>query len=195
MEQNLNKFIAVSYQLFTVNEGKTELVEEATAEQPYQFISGFGLTLDKFENAIAGLQQGETFDLSLSPEEAYGDFEQAHVLDLDKSIFTIDGKFDEENICEGGIVPLQNEDGTRFTGTILKITDQTVTVDLNHPLAGKSLNFKGQVIESREATNDEIAAMVNQISGGGCGCGGGCGDGGCGGGCHHDSDACGCGNS
>ena len=68
-------------------------------------------------------------------------------------------------------------------------------MDLNHPLAGKSLNFKGTILENREATNSEIQGMINRLSGEGCGCG--CGDceGGCGGECgeHHDHD-CGCGH-
>ena len=66
-----------------------------------------------------------------------------------------------------------------------------VKVDLNHPLAGNKLNFKGYVIENREATNDEIQTLLNHMNGGGCSghCGGcenegGCkGEGGCG---HHD---------
>ena len=59
------------------------------------------------------------------------------------------------------------------------MTDTHVTVDLNHPLAGENLHFKGKVIEVREATEQEIAALYG--GGGGCGCGsGGCGDEGCG---------------
>ncbi|MFR5269651.1 MAG: hypothetical protein ACLTGI_01540 [Hoylesella buccalis] len=53
------------------------------------------------------------------------------------------------------MVPLQNEEGTRFMGRILEVNDKQVKVDLNQPLAGKTLNFKGKVIENREATNEE----------------------------------------
>ena len=77
----------------------------------------------------------------------------------------------------------------------MDITDDKVKMDLNHPLAGKTLNFKGRVLEKREASNQEIQNLVNFLSGeGGCGCGdcgGGCGDHECGG--HHDH-GCGCGH-
>ena len=119
------------------------------------------------------------------------------MLDLDRSIFQINGHFDHENIFVDAIVPLQNEEGNRFYGRVMDITDDKVKMDLNHPLAGKTLNFKGKVLEKREASNQEIQNLVNFLSGeGGCGCG--CGD--CGGGCgdhecdgHHDH-GCGCGH-
>lgn len=104
---------------------------------------------------------------------------------MDKSIFEIDGKFDDKHIFVDAIIPLQNEDGNRFMGQVLAITDEKVRVDLNHPLAGKELNFVGEVVECREASNEEIQSLINSLSGGGChggcgNCGGNC-DGGCGG--------------
>ena len=194
MKKQVNQFIAVSYQLHSVeNEGMT-LVEEATEERPYRFISGFGLTLDLFEEAIVNLRAGQEFEVELPPEQAYGHFQPEHVLDLEREVFTVDGRFDAENIYEGAVVPLQNEEGTRFMGRILDVGDKRVKVDLNHPLAGKTLNFKGKVIENREATNEEIAAMVNQMAGG-CGCGGHSEGSCCCGGCGSSNErGCCCGN-
>lgn len=195
MENKHNMFVAVSYTLYTVDGEKKEKIEEAPASKPFEFITGFGVTLDEFEKQIAQLDKGADFEFQLSKEQAYGDFEQERVLDLDRSIFQINGHFDHENIFEGAVVPLQNEDGNRFYGRVLEIGADKVKMDLNHPLAGKTLNFKGRVLEKREASNQEIQNLVNFLSGeGGCGCGdcgGGCGDHECDG--HHDH-GCGCGH-
>ncbi len=188
MDTTSSKYITVAYELYTDYNGKNELVEKAPAEHPFQFISDMGTTLDAFEAQIKPLQKGEKFDFTLSVEEAYGEYEQERVLELNKDIFKINGKFDNEHIYPGSVVPLMNNDGARFNGTIVEVKDDTVTVDLNHPLAGKALHFIGEVTENRDATKEEIQNLLNMLSGeGGCGgCGGGC----CGGGCD-DDDCCG----
>lgn len=181
-----NKYIAVSYKLYTVENGEREFVEEATAERPFQFISGFGVTLEEFEKQIAGLETGADFEFELDKDKAYGDSEPSRILDLEREMFCINGHFDHENIFKDAIVPLQNEDGNRFYGRVLDITEDKVKMDLNHPLAGKTLFFTGKVLESREATKDEIQGFINRLSGEGCGCGGDCG-----GGCDCGGDHCG----
>lgn len=195
MSTSTNKYITVAYELYTEMDGQQEMVEKATAEHPFQFISGMGTTLDAFEAQIAPLSKGDKFNFTLSVDEAYGPFEQERVIEVSKDIFKINGHFDKDHIYPGAVVPLMNADGARFNGTISEVQDTTVTVDLNHPLAGKALNFVGEVTESREATKEEIQGMLNRLSGeGGCGCG--C----CGGGCDDDCDCeggesgCGCGH-
>ena len=194
----MNKYVAVAYRLYTKdNEGKRELVEEATKEQPFQFVSGLGMTLDDFEAQIVGLEKDGEFDFELTPEQAYGQYEQERVIKVPRSTFEIDGRLDKDYIFEGAIVPLQNADGQRFNGLIQQIGDTEVTLDLNHPLAGKALIFTGVVTEIREATKDEITATLKMITGeGGCGCG--CEDcSGCDDHCEHDhqhGDHCGCGH-
>jgi len=185
MDIKLNKYIAVAYKLFTIDGDKSELVEEAPVSKPFQFISGYGIALESFEEAVSGLGKGDKFDFTLTKDQAYGDYEQEHVIDLDKSIFTINGHFDHDNIFVGAMVPLQNDDGNRFHGKVLSITDDKVRMDMNHPLAGKVLNFKGCVIEYRDATINEIQALINRISGGDCDCG-----------CehHHNGEECHCHN-
>jgi len=186
MNQNSNKYIAVSYKLYDVTDGNSELLEETSLDRPFDFISGLGIALEAFENAVTPLAQGENFDFVLSPDEAYGTYVKERVLELDKSIFSIDGKFDSDHVVKDAVLPLQNEDGMRFNGRVLDITDNTVVIDLNHPLAGKSLHFVGAVEKSREATKEEIAQYIESINGHHkCKCGGGCGS------KDHDGE-CGC---
>lgn len=199
MENKTNKLIAAQYQLFTISDnGERKLVEETTKEQPFVFITGFDAALDALEEHLENLKLGEKFDFELEKEKAFGEYEPSRVIELNKEMFIVDGQFDSKNIFKGAQIPLKNEDGNFFIGTVLEIGDAAVKVDLNHPLAGKKLNFKGYIIENREATKDEIKTMLSHMNGGGCGgdCGGcesGCGhhEGGCG---HHEHEGGCCGH-
>jgi len=184
----MNKYYSIAYKLYTTKNGERNFEEEATAQEPFVFISGFGTTIPGFEKEIEKLDKGSTFDFTIPCAEAYGEYVNERVITLDKNIFTVDGVFDANMIYVGAIIPLQNEEGMRFMGKVLEVTDANVKVDLNHPLAGCDLNFVGSVTECREASNEEITQMINRLSGGGCS--GGCG--GCSGGCNSgNGDGCG----
>lgn len=187
METIENKYITVAYKLYSVEDGERDFEEEATAEHPFMFISGLGLTLEAFEAQLKDLEKGAEFDFTIPCAEAYGEYDDEHVLDLPRSIFEIDGKFDKERIVEGAVIPLMTSDGQRVNGSVVEVKRDVVVMDMNHPLAGCDLNFVGRVVENRPATNEELAEMARMMSGG---CGGGCGScgGGCGGGCQCDGD-------
>lgn len=214
-----NRYITVSYQLYTDNEaGIREIVEEAPKEHPFQFISGLGMALESFETQVAHLNEGDSFEFTLSVDEAYGPYEEEHVIEAPRKTFEINGRLDTDTIYPGAVLPLINEDGFRFDGLVLEVKDDVVVLDLNHPLAGKTLHYKGTVETARPATNKEVEGALNMMSGEGCGCGcdhdhehgEGCGCGhhhdhehghgeGCGCGHHHDEDhkdgeSCGCGH-
>ena len=193
MEEKKNLFIAATYKLETTENGERIIIEEATEERPFVFISDFGMCLEAFEKQLVGLKAGDNFDFKLMQEEAYGPYIEQKVLDLDREMFSINGHFDHENVFPDAMIPLQNEDGERFMGHVLEVGDEKVKIDLNHPLAGKDLVFSGKVLESRDATNEEIQNIINHMSGEGCGCGcDDCGDG-CEGGHKHSDEGCGCG--
>lgn len=185
METVENKYITLAYKLYTIENGEKEFTEEAPAEHPFQFISGLGLTLEAFENQVKDLQKGDKFDFTIKAEEAYGEYDDDHVIDLPKNIFEIEGKFDNERVVEGAVIPLMTSEGQRINGSVVEVKDDVVVMDMNHPLAGCDLNFVGEITENRPATNDELADMARMMSGGGCsgGCGGGCDCGDCGSGC------------
>ena len=185
MKITANKVVNAEYELYVDGEnGELELMERATPQQPLNFIYGVGMMLPKFEENIEGFEAGESFEFTISNEEAYGPYDDDAVVDLERSVFEIDGKLDEEMVFEGNVVPLMDNEGNRIQAQVVTINDTHVTVDLNHPLAGETLHFKGKVLEVRDATEDELKA----IFGGGCNCGSdGCG-------CGDDNEECGCGN-
>lgn len=167
METNGNKYIEVDYELFVPNEkGNFDLVEKTSKEHPFGFVTGLGFALDAFEQHVQSLAIGDLFDFTIPVDDAYGEFSEEHVVELQKDIFNIDGKFDETRIYPGNVIPLANADGNRFDGIVKEVRDDVVIVDLNHPLAGKPLHFKGHVVSSHSATNKEVSEFLNKMNGG-----------------------------
>ncbi len=184
MDNKNNKCISLTYSLYANVDGENELLEVASEKEPFRFVSGMGFALPLFEESVSHLAQGEEFDFVIGKDDAYGDYVDERVVDLEKGIFMRDGKLDEKVIHVDAIIPLVNEDGNRFNGRILEIGKESVKVDLNHPYAGLDLHFVGKILESRDATPQEMEQIMKMMSGEGCGgCGGGdCGGcGGCGG--------------
>lgn len=198
MSISANKFVACTYKLY-VGEGKErEMMEEATAERPLEYIHGMGMMLADFEKNLFGLKAGDSFDFVLSSEQAYGDHSDENIMDLPREIFTNeDGEFDTVRVVEGNTLPLYTPEGQTVMGTVVEVKEETVLMDFNHPLAGEALHFIGQVVEVHEATSEEIEKFFG--GSGGCGCGSSCGCGsdeaddepkqGCGSGC---GCSCGC---
>lgn len=188
------KMVTLTYDL-RVDDENGELVEQATEAQPLQFLYGAGVMLPKFESHLAGLRQGEPFNIKLAKSDAYGEVNQDAIVELPKNVFLVNGEFDSELIKVGNTVPMMSSNGQRLNGLVLEVNDETVKMDFNHPLAGEDLFFAGKVIEVREASDEEVAQILS--GGGGCGCGSGsscstddCSDGSC----STDSGAgCGCG--
>lgn len=183
------KYVELGYDLYSITpEGET-LVHQTDDNDPEKFI--FGVTrgmIRPLEVAVDGLQAGDTFDVTVKAEEAFGPRDPEQVAELDKDIFYVDGKFDSDIIKPGAVIPMMTADGYRINGVVLDITDDKVHMDFNHPLAGKDVRFKGKIILVRDATPEELQPAQ------GCGCGchhDDCGD--CGDDCGCEDDHCGCG--
>ena len=199
MDKAPNKFMSVVYQLYTIADGEKTLEEQTSTEQPFEFITGFSIALDAFEQQVMKLEKGSTFDFTLEPSQAFGEYIPEGVHKLSRDVFSINGHFDHDNIFEGAVITLTDTDDHQFMAKVVKIEEDGVTVDTNHPLAGKTLNFTGTVIENREATEEEVQHLIKHLTGGCSGCGHHHGDGceGCGDGCgheHHHEEGCGCGH-
>jgi FKBP-type peptidyl-prolyl cis-trans isomerase SlyD len=185
-----NKMVSVTYDLYVGGENEEpELMEQATAQNPLTFCFGIGMMLAEFEKNLHGLKVSDTFDFKIDSKDAYGEYDDENLVDLPREIFEVDGKLDENMVFVGNVVPLMDSDGTRINAQVVEISDKTIKVDFNHPLAGETLHFKGSVLEVRDATEQELASFMGGGCSGGCsGCGGGCGD-------DHDAEgsSCGCG--
>jgi FKBP-type peptidyl-prolyl cis-trans isomerase SlyD len=168
MKISEDKFVSLTYDLTVGQAGEQELMERATKEHPLSFMYGMGMMLDAFEKNIEGLQTGDKFSFSLLPQEAYGGYIEEHVVELPKKIFEIDGKFDTDKISEGETLPMMDAQGNRLVGSVLEIKEDVVVMDFNHPLAGETLHFEGEVIDVHIATAEEIAALTNPHEG--CDC-------------------------
>lgn len=175
MEIARNRMVTLTYDL-RLEDQNGDMIEQATAERPLKFIYGAGQMLPKFEAQLAGLKQGESFEINLTKYEAYGEVNEDAIVELPRQVFMVDGNFDDELVKVGNSVPMMTGDGQRLNGIVLEVSDQVVKMDFNHPLAGEDLHFQGEVLEVRDATDEEIAALFSHS----CGCGsGGCGDGDC----------------
>ncbi|WP_430810061.1 MULTISPECIES: FKBP-type peptidyl-prolyl cis-trans isomerase [unclassified Carboxylicivirga] len=172
MEIGRNKFVTLSYELRT-NSAEGEVIEKTESAAPLGFVFGAGKMLEMFETKLEGLTSGAAFDFELKATEAYGEVNPNAIVEIPKNIFEVEGKIDEELIAVGNHVPMQDAHGNRLNGLVLEVGEEKVKMDFNHPLAGDNLFFKGEVLEVREATEDELMAS----------CDTGCGSGGCGGGC------------
>jgi len=175
-----NKVVSLTYEL-RVNNDKGDIVEKVEEHAPLTFLFGRGNLLPDFEANINGLKEGDPFSFMLEPEKAYGLESEEAIVDLPKNIFEVDGKIDENLLKVGNTIPMQDNSGNRLNGTVMEIRDEEVKMDFNHPLAGDTLYFKGEVAGIRNATEEEINhGHVHQ--GGTHPCGGGgdhSGDGNC----------------
>ena len=167
MKVENSKMVAVNYTL-TVD---GQVADQNQPGKPLEFICGAGMLLPKFEGAIIGKEPGEKVSFTLEPKDGYGEVIAEAIVELPKTIFMIDGKVAEEMLFVGNIVPMSDAEGHRMNGIIKEVKDETIMMDFNHPMAGKTLNFEVEVVSVRDVTPEDLAAP------GGCGCG--CGDHGC----------------
>ncbi len=145
--------VSLTYDLYVNQEDGTEaLVESTTLEQPLTFLYGAGQMLPRFEDNLSTLSTGDKFDFRLSAEDAYGEYNDEAVANLPKEMFQ------GQDMPEiGSILPLQDNQGNRFQGQVVSVVEDSVIVDLNHPMAGQELHFKGEIINVRPANPEELA--------------------------------------
>jgi len=144
-----------------------ELIESSIeANQPLIFVYGKGEVLPAIEKAILDKEAGDQVNVKLSPEEAYGKWEEEGMASIPKAQFPPD-----MDIEEGMMFMMESENGTPQPFTIVKLEGDDVVVDFNHPLAGQELVFDLYIRDVREATLEDLVKAAPSC---GPGCDKGC---------------------
>ena len=187
MKIEQNKVVEFAYEL----EVDGQVVDRTTVEKPLDYIQGTGSLLPKLEEHIEGMETGDKFDVTLSPADGYGEVDPDRIIDLPKAAFEVNGEVREDLLVPGNTIPMMNSMGGVIPGVVLEVTADSVKMDLNHQMAGKTLHFTGEIVSVREATEKELTEGLHGEyvhSCGGChgchgnegGCEGGCGESDCG---------------
>ena len=131
--------VAVHY-TGTLKDG--EVFDSSRDRDPLEFELGGGQVIPGFDRAVEGLEIGESREVTLTPDEGYGEPREDLVVDVDRSQFP-----DDEEPSVGRQVQVQVAPGQNRVATIAEIDDESITLDLNHPLAGKELTFAVELVE------------------------------------------------
>ncbi len=110
--------------------------------QPLEFKAGSGQMIKGFDNAVIGMMVGEEKIVTLSPEEAYGSYNPKLVATIPKEELP-----DERPVKPGMMIMVGSQDGRQMPALITEVAENNFTIDLNHPLAGKTLVFKVKVVD------------------------------------------------
>lgn len=156
MQIKKNQVVSIHYKL-NENDHEGELIEETYSGEPLTFIYGIGMMLPAFEEHLENKSANDKFVFTLTPEDAYGAYEDDAVIAIPISNFADEsGNVDREGLVPGSPINMHDDQGRSFMGTIQEVNDETIVVDFNHPLAGRSLHFHGDILEVRDATPSEL---------------------------------------
>ncbi len=156
MEIGPNTYVTLDY---TVHTDKDEFVDSSEYNGPLEFVYGEGSILTALEKELEGLTVGDEKIVQLKPEDAYGAYDDEAVTQLPRDKFP-----EEQEIKKNMEFVAQMPDGEERVVRVKDVSDDDVTLDFNHPLAGKTLKFNVFVQEVRQATEDDYKQRKNNQS-------------------------------
>ncbi len=145
------KLAKVFYKLYDASDNS--LIEEIPRDKAVVFRFGIRHLFPDFEKNLTGLSAGDTFDFTIKAENAYGPIDTYAIFDIPKETFEVDGKIPDDFFLPGKKISMHDNNGQQHIGRMIKIMDETVTIDFNHPLAGKDLRYTGEILEVFENKN------------------------------------------
>ena len=141
--KNVGKKCLVHYR-GTFNDG-TQFDSSYDRGEPLEFVCGMGRMIPGFDKAVANMEPGETVQVRLTPDEAYGEIDPSAIFSVD--VAQLPGA---ENVAVGDMVYLQDAYGRQFPVRVSAKDLKTITFDANHEMAGKALNFTIELVEVEE---------------------------------------------
>lgn len=154
MSQTKHKVISLEYKLNRDN-AKGEMIESTEGNQPLAFLSGLNQMIPEFEAQVLELNAGDSFSFRIKSENAYGTKTDDAIIELPHDMFMKEDKLVEEVIVDN-MITLEDQNGQIVPAKVVSINENTITVDVNHPLAGQDLHFSGKIVKVREATLEEL---------------------------------------
>ncbi|MDR3347386.1 MAG: peptidylprolyl isomerase [Helicobacteraceae bacterium] len=155
-----NTVVSIEYEVKNAVSG--EMIDSNKGGDPLEFLMGAGHIVQGLEEAIAQMSEGESKTLIVPSAKAYGIYDESAVENVDIE------QFAGIELTHGMTLYGEADDGQSVRVTVKTIGDKSVTIDYNHPLAGKDLSFDVKVIKTREATSREIqtGALEDSCCGG-----------------------------
>jgi FKBP-type peptidyl-prolyl cis-trans isomerase SlyD len=129
-----------------------ELIDSSDDTGPIEFIQGNGEIIPGLEREIQGMKLAEVRDVKVAPGEAYGEIDPEAVIDVPRSDFP-----DDLPVEPGTEIEVRDNEGNAMDARIIEVKPDAITLDFNHPLAGKSLEFHVKVVGLRSPTEEELA--------------------------------------
>lgn len=144
-----NKVVTLN---FTLKDQHGNVLDSTEGEQPFSFLSGHQNILPKLESEIDTMLIGSKRTVTINAADAYGEYNNDIVQVVGKD------EFPPEFLLEVGMQYIASApDGTKMPFTITEVREEDVTIDFNHPLAGKDLSFELELLNVRDATAEEIS--------------------------------------
>jgi FKBP-type peptidyl-prolyl cis-trans isomerase SlyD len=145
-------FVEIEYVLSEINERgeQGDVLEECVEESAFGFYVGSGEVLEALEKELMGKSPAEPFEVVIPCKDAYGTTTDDAIVMIPKTVFEIDGEFDNEHVQEGEAIVMNDDDGNEMVGVVVSISNTEVEMDFNHPFAELNLHFVGSICDVRE---------------------------------------------
>ncbi|HAZ79379.1 MAG TPA: peptidylprolyl isomerase [Porticoccaceae bacterium] len=141
---------AVSFH-YTLTDDNGQQLDSSDGREPLAYLHGAGNIIPGLENALEGKSTGDKMMVAVTAAEGYGEVQPALIQEVPRGSFE-----GVENIEVGMQFEAQTGNGDSVPVTVTAVTDESITVDGNHPLAGKNLNFDVSIEEVRDASQEEL---------------------------------------